>query len=96
MPLGVLTGLTASMTDADTVITSTPSRWSAATSARMSGSSLEAGVTAASWNTTFAAIASATRCAPSRSITPPTSPRAAVRKRATSGFCRLVMVTREG
>ena len=48
IPLGVLTGLTASITDADTVITSTPLRCSESISARMSASSLDAGVTAAS------------------------------------------------
>ena len=42
MPVGILTGLTASITEADTVITSTPSCWSETTSARMSGSVMDA------------------------------------------------------
>ena len=49
MPLGVFTGLTASITDAETVMTSTAARCEGddAANAR-SGRSLDAGVTAAS------------------------------------------------
>ena len=94
--LGDRTWLIASMTCAETVATSTAARASAASRSRRSSVSREAGVTAASWIPMPAPMASATRCAPSRSMTPSPSPRAASRKRATSGLWRLVMVTPEG
>src|SRR5712691_1910371 len=92
MPLDERTGLIASMTGAATDAISAPARASAASSGRMSSFSLAAGVTAAIWTEMPASIASPTRCAPSSRIISPASPRAASRKRATSGFCRLVMV----
>ena len=94
--LGDRTGLIASMTLAETSVTSTPCSPSAEMSACRSPVSIDADVTAAICTVMPALTASPTRCAPSRSMTPSAAPRAASRKRATSGFWRLVIATPEG
>ena len=90
MPAGDRTGLIAFITDTPTVVTSTPRCASESAMAAISGFARDTVVTAARAIAAFAAIASATRCAPSRSTDVP-SPFAASRKRETIGFWRLVM-----
>src|SRR5438094_1040240 len=89
MPVGERTGLIAFITAAPTMMTSTPRSASASAIAAISGLARDALVTAAIAIAAPAAIASATRCAPSRRTTAP-PPFAASRKRATSGLWRLV------
>ena len=89
--LGDLTGLTAAITGAVATTTSTPAasrRWRiGARSSRRSRASCS---TMASVNRGLRASASLTRCGPSSSMAW-RSPCATSRKRATTGFCRLLI-----